>query len=417
MKHLVLFISGTILFCISLQAQETKKVLFLGNSYTAVNNLPNLVSELALSAGDTLVFDSNTPGGYTLEQHSQNATSINKINSEQWDYVVLQEQSQRPSFPPSQVENEVLPYAHQLDSLIQANDSCSTTLFYMTWGRKNGDAANCPFYPPLCTYEGMQQRLRESYLLMAQLNNASVAPVGAAWQQVMENYPSIELYASDESHPSIYGSYLAACVFYASIFQKSPQGLHIPSGISAGDGATLQNAALIVFDSLQTWNIDTTNVNADFTYSNNQYEIGFQNLSLNAEFYLWDFGDGSFSGDENPLHTFAPGSYSVVLTAYKDCDSSQVSSLLEIPEITGIDPTSNDAWKIFPNPVGDVLLLYGPKGTTNFNVSVFDISGRKLKLRSPSNPFELDCSGFVPGVYFIRIEVDGAIIIRKFMKE
>jgi hypothetical protein len=40
-----------------------KKVLFLGNSYTAVNNLPQMVADVASSAGDNLWFDSNTPGG------------------------------------------------------------------------------------------------------------------------------------------------------------------------------------------------------------------------------------------------------------------------------------------------------------------------------------------------------------------
>lgn len=59
---LILLVSGLAVFGQSL----TKKVLFLGNSYTAVNNLPQMMADVAVSAGDSLWFDSNTPGGYTL---------------------------------------------------------------------------------------------------------------------------------------------------------------------------------------------------------------------------------------------------------------------------------------------------------------------------------------------------------------
>lgn len=56
-------------FCISciVFSQETRKVLFLGNSYTEANNLPLIVSELATNTGDVLIYDSNTPSGYTFQ--------------------------------------------------------------------------------------------------------------------------------------------------------------------------------------------------------------------------------------------------------------------------------------------------------------------------------------------------------------
>ena len=62
-----------------LPAQQVKHVLFLGNSYTAVNNLPDLVAQLAHAGGDSVSWDANTPGGYTLQLHSQDATTLSKI--------------------------------------------------------------------------------------------------------------------------------------------------------------------------------------------------------------------------------------------------------------------------------------------------------------------------------------------------
>src|SRR5687768_13694632 len=105
-KHLIfnkinhfLFVFITLCYCISgyeLKAQLSHNVLFLGNSYTGVNNLPQLVHDVALSAGDTLAFDSYTPGGYQLVDHSIDVTSQNKIMTGGWDYVVIQGQSQEP---------------------------------------------------------------------------------------------------------------------------------------------------------------------------------------------------------------------------------------------------------------------------------------------------------------------------------
>ena len=95
-------------------SQTTKKVYFIGNSYTAVNNLPQLIKQVANSTGDDLIYQEHTPGGSTLKQHSTNPAVIATINDGGWDYVVLQEQSQIPSFPLSYVQAELFPYATQL---------------------------------------------------------------------------------------------------------------------------------------------------------------------------------------------------------------------------------------------------------------------------------------------------------------
>ena len=102
---------------------NAKKVtaLFLGNSYTYVNNLPLLIANLASANGDTLVYDYNTPGGYTLNNHFNDLTSKAKISSASWKYVILQAQSQEPSFSPYQVFSQTIPYARKLDSLIKLN--------------------------------------------------------------------------------------------------------------------------------------------------------------------------------------------------------------------------------------------------------------------------------------------------------
>ena len=295
--------------------QLRKEVLFIGNSYTYVNNLPDLVKQIALSFGDSLIYDSSTPGGSNFNSHTTNTQTLSKINQQQWDYVVLQSQSQEPSFSPAQVANDTYPYAEILVDSIYANSSCTEPLFFMTWGRKYGDQQNCQSYPPICTYLGMQQRLRESYLEMAFNNSASCAPVGMAWKASIAIDSTINLYSPDNSHPSIYGSYLTACTFYASIFKKSALGSsYWPNAIDSATAYSLQQiGSNTVLDSLAVWNI----FNADFSFQQYNDSISFVNLSSNYENVVWDFGDGITSFDDNPTHVYnTSGVYTISLSVF-----------------------------------------------------------------------------------------------------
>ena len=339
-------------------AQEIKRVLFLGNSYTSVNNLPGMTAACAQSAGDSLIIDSNTPGGYTFEGHSTNAISLQKIAQGNWDFVVLQEQSQRPSFPIEQVEVEVFPFATQLDSLIQAANPCTETVFYMTWGRANGDASNCPNWPPVCTYAGMDSLLNERYRMMAVNNDALLAPVGAVWRNLREQHPEIMLYQADESHPSEAGTYAAACTFYSVIYRKSPTLINYIGNLNSDHASAIRNAVdMIVYNDLAEWHIGEYDPQAAFTADTTDTEnlIGFQNQSTSATDYYWDFGDGNVSTDTNPTHLYDPGIYEVSLTASR-CGAYDTLAI-EINVIaTTREETDDQSLHIFPNPVrGNVM--------------------------------------------------------------
>lgn len=320
-KLLILFV----LISLQLSAQPVK-VLFIGNSYTAANSLAVLFEQLALSKGDSVEAYSVNPGGYTFHQHVVYPLTLQMIDSMDWDFVVLQEQSQLPSFPPSQVVTDVYPYARQLDSLIVLNNPCTETVFFMTWGRKYGDASNCAFYPPLCTFLGMQQQLRNSYVTMANDNHALVAPVGEAWKRSWLNDSTINLWVSDNSHPDVPGSYLAACVFYSTIFRKSTVGATYTAGLSPTVTGYLQGIAdTTVFDSLSTWKIGTYDVQAGATFVNNGMDVQFTNTTTNGIYFFWDFGDGTTSTDVDPLHSFpGSGNWMVTLIANDNCSSDTV---------------------------------------------------------------------------------------------
>ena len=320
---------------------QQKNVLFLGNSYTYYNLLPQLVDDIALSFGDTIYWDYNTPGGYTFQGHSTNATSLAKIALGFWDFVLLQEQSQLPSFPPTQVATDCFPYAEILVDSIRSSNPCAEPVFFMTWGRENGDPTNCANYPPVCTYDGMQARLRESYIQMSVDNNCTVSPVGAAWKYVRDNHPSIGLYSPDGSHPSIYGSYLAACVHYTTIFRKSTVGSTFMSSIGHGDAVTLQQAAeFVVLDSLTNWRIGANDALSDFTYQINGSQVDFTFTGQQADSVSWDFGDGYTSNINSPLHTYqGDNNYNVTAIAYNNCDSDTISQTIIISTLSSLKET------------------------------------------------------------------------------
>ncbi len=402
MKRLFTFL--LVLQTVTLFAQDRKQVLFLGNSYTGVNNLPSLIAQVAESAGDTLIFDSNTPGGYTLQGHISNSSSLNKIAQGGWDFVVLQEQSQRPSFPLFQVQQEVFPYAKKLDSAIHHYNPCGESMFYMTWGRENGDASNCPNWPPVCTYEGMDSLLHLRYMMMADSNDAVVAPVGALWHYIRDHYPDIDLYSSDGSHPSQAGSYAAACAFYATIFRKDPMLISTDYNLDAAIADEIRTAAkTVVYDSLEKWFVGVYDVSADFDYSIiSGFEYQFSNLSQNASTWLWTIDGNSFT-TENPVYTFSSsGIYMVELMATDHCDTAFFKDSVIIDPV-GVNEQFLTKVRIFPNPAGDYLEISGlPRASVS--VEMYDVKG-KLLYRNKVNRqnYRIDVSGFKKGVYILRI--------------
>ncbi|MCC6384287.1 MAG: PKD domain-containing protein [Bacteroidia bacterium] len=395
----------------SLTGQQTKRVLFIGNSYVYSNNLPLMVSKLAAAHLDTMIFDSNTPGGYTFQNHSTNATTLSKIAAGNWDYVVLQEQSQLPAFPPAQVATQCLPYAALLDSLIHAADSCAETVFFMTWGRKYGDASNCASYPPICTYEGMQERLRESYLMMGQQNLATVAPVGCAWREVRKQNLPFDLYVADESHPSVYGSYLAACIFYSAFFKKPVTSLSYTAGIPVSEAALIQQQCnQLVFDSLSLWFSNGNIPFAGFGIQQNSTAVTFNNSSLNATYYSWSFGDGTTSALQNPQHTYTSnGTFTVTLTASTDCDSSIDTDSVTITTV-GINP----------HPVSPAVLVQYSNNELKlisdqliYKLTIRSIDGKQIFSQSRFSSTQIQLK---TGMYFITLETsDLKICIRKIV--
>lgn len=212
------------------------RVLFIGNSYTYNNDLPAMLGGLvrALSPETRLETGAVLLGGATLESHWKRGEARELLRGEAWSHVVLQEQSLLGhlridgALRMNEPEERFYPYAR-----LFARESLAvgaSPVFYMTWSRK----ADLP----------AQEVLTRAYAHVAREEGGVLAPVGVAWERVRREQPELELYGEDGHHPGPVGTYLAACVLYASLFHQPCLGA--PSTL---DGAPWTGSA---FDTTRT---------------------------------------------------------------------------------------------------------------------------------------------------------------------
>jgi MYXO-CTERM domain-containing protein len=236
-------------------------MLFLGNSYTFMGALDDVTEALFVAAGEEVTANRLAEPGWTFPQHVEaietDGTAWQLAFDAPNDWVILQDQSQIPGFPDGQPDR----VASQAAAVVLDGYAAGTgaqTMFLMTWGRRAGDEQNPELYPD---YDTMQTALTAGYLDYAALASedgtpAWVAPAGLAWRRVYDDVVAgggdpldptsafYGLYIADGSHPSERGTYLAACVIYASVTGLTPVGLGAPESVA--DAAYLQGVAAAV---------------------------------------------------------------------------------------------------------------------------------------------------------------------------
>lgn len=397
------------------------KVLFVGNSYTYVNDLPSVTEEIAKSMGDTLIRDMSAPGGHTLKQHTTNITTLAKINSGDWNYVVLQDQSQNPAFSDAQVAKDVFPYARFLDSLVHDKNPCGRSVFYMTWGYPDGDKGNCPFYPPICTYEGMDSLLRLRYSIMAKDNKALLSPVGMVFNEIMKTLPAINLFDADRMHPSPSGTYAAAVTFYTILFRKDPTLINFDFTITPANAKAIKNVVkTIVYNDLLKFHVDEYDPKAAYTYTTSGMTLTFNSATtVGASSFSWNFGDGATSILPNPVHTYTTkGTYKTKLYVY-NCGLIDSAAKDIAVGTTGIEELSNAAQlNVYPNPAHSELYFEWNKQNEAYSINIMNTAGASVIQSNHLNGAAIPIAQLAKGLYFIRAtNAEGHTVTTKFIKD
>jgi hypothetical protein len=224
------------------EAGPPKAILWVGNSFFYYNNsLHGHFGRLAESAGVQVRSTSVTISGSGLDWHDLESllrpnglgrysfVGDNEIRfnppGRQYDTVIMMDCSQCPVHPQLQ---QAFHDTVQGDAKLLAERGIRPVLF-MSWAYKDKPE--------------MTQQLADAYTRAGKANRAQVIPVGLAFARSVAARPDIELYVADKRHPSLAGTYLAACTSFAALFGRSPVGLSYTAGLSADVARALQSAA------------------------------------------------------------------------------------------------------------------------------------------------------------------------------
>lgn len=209
------------------------RILYVGNSFTTSNNLPGLVKGLAAARGIAIEHKAISVGGASLRQHLNAGKALDQLRTGGFDTVVLQEQSTLPIKSPARFRESARDFGAAI------SDAGLRTVLYLTWARRNAPDT--------------QQALTDAYAAAAAELGATLVPVGPVWERFLATHDQPVLHESDNSHPTIAGSYLGACVFLIALLEADPVGIDTPvKGLPPETAALLQQAAWDICTDLAT---------------------------------------------------------------------------------------------------------------------------------------------------------------------
>ncbi|HOA84772.1 MAG: SGNH/GDSL hydrolase family protein [Clostridiales bacterium] len=176
------------------------RILFIGNSHTYYNNMPQIAKEIFASAGFNAQVTMQTEGGKGLLYHCDRRDVIFNIIYGGYDYVVLQDVAKsfdRQNF----IEGAEKIRKNALDK------STAKPVFYMIWAHREN--------------KSLQREITASYAEVAKNFNALLAPAGEVWHKMLRADKSLPFYRDDGNHATPLGSYLAATTIFYAITRRA----------------------------------------------------------------------------------------------------------------------------------------------------------------------------------------------------
>jgi hypothetical protein len=426
-KILALLVMYIIMPCSNINAQDTLRILFIGNSMTSVQDLPGLLTNLASSNGKTIITGQNTPGGYFLSDHVTDPVSLS-LMAQGFDYIVVQEQSSGNILPVIPGSSIIRPIGI-IDSIAKAN--CSKILLYAT-----------PGYPEthpwsVEPYVDMQADIIYKYTNAARSVRAAYLPTAHAFRDVINNYPSItDMWASPtDYHPGIKGQYLHACVLYSVLYNESAVGSPAPLGISISEANMLQQTAWNqVKDSSYVHGYYKINqFHTDFSVESDSLSVTIIDSSssmINKKMIYWGDGDSSiitpvlFQDFNKVTHNYSQvGNYIIAQKVWWSvCDSGEVIKNISLPlSINEIDNNPN-LFIVYPNPANNLIEIKTKQSKIeSIQLQIFDTQGKIIMLNQNSiinGGLTIDVSNLPNQLLFLKItDKNGVQQILKVVKE
>ena len=382
-------------------ASDTTRVLFIGNSFTYVNMVPDIVKGMAQQGNIGMTYAMHAPGGATVGDlaqgayaHMENPAVFDLIRQGNWDYVVLQDNQGRflynyGVFNPN--SRTIEGHKRIMDSTHHYNP-CAVMIWFSGWAFKNG----APPYGN--TGIELIDRIDANYQFMNDSLDQIIAPIGAAWKKSTLASPGVDLWDADEAHASLNGSYLTAAVLFCTIFKKDPVPLAFNSGLTATQAVEFRRIAYeTVIDSFTRDNAPAFALPLSHTGGALVAGTGY----LLYEFYK----DGSIVATSagNTYTTNQGGCFQVKARGADGC--WRLSKELCI-QPTAISPSlEKELFTIYPNPAKDYVQLKGNIAGEAMTIRLYDQMGRLLQETvTRQAAYRLDLTRLAPGTYLIRLQ-------------
>ena len=133
--------------------------------------------------------------------------------------------------------------------------------------------------------------------------------------------------------------------------------------------------------------------------------VDFTATAAGAEFYSWDFGDGSTSDEQNPSHTFLTADTFTVTSIAYNASCADTSTITIFVETTvGLRTHSASSPRVYPNPSSGQIFIFAPEGNSIKGIRIFDTAGRLIKsvLQNSTN-VSIDLNDLSNGTYILEI--------------
>lgn len=231
--------------------EQPTSAIFIGNSFFYYNNsLHNHLTLLLRSADPENKFRAtsvtisgsgadwhdvesyfrpNAIGTYSFD--ANNNVVFNKLDR-LFDLAIMMDCSQCPIHP--QLRSVFFEYSKKHSATVRKHGA--VPVYFMSWAYAD---------KPRMTAE-----LAEAYTQAGNDDDVLVVPVGLAFARSIEGRPDLNLHAPDKRHPSMAGTYLAACTLYAALLKRSPVGLKYTAGL---DEATAKHLQTVAWDTVQNY--------------------------------------------------------------------------------------------------------------------------------------------------------------------
>jgi hypothetical protein len=413
MKGKLLILLSCLIANVAFAVGDTTKVLFIGNSFTFVEDVPGLVKGLSDKAGHPFSFFMHAPGGISVgdvgqgtDAHMNNPIVYDAIRASNWDFVVIQDNQGRfvdgGGIFPSPNASKVIEGHLKLRDSIRRYLPCARTLWFSGWAWKDG-------YTGLGTGEDLIRNIYENYRVLNDTAHEIIVPIGSAWLYAMQALPAVDLWSADRAHQSLAGSYVTASTIYSSIFRKDPENIPFDGGLDTAVARQLRKLGYrAVIDSFT--NSGLNNFVPVVTQSGTQLVA-----TAGGGFYEWYKNGVLLAGNANTITISGNGTYQVIVRNL-NCTSRSMAIVVGNASGVGAVAVRNDI-SLFPNPVQNDLTikLKGNQGEL-LSMTISDATGSVVHRQSFRQATTVAFHQLPAGVYFVSISGDNGGYVGRVVK-